>query len=170
VKANFDQCLRKLLVHEGGYVNDPRDTGGMTNLGVTKVVWERWTDKVADEAEMRSLTPEKVAPLYKAEFWDRVHGDELPDGVDHCVFDAAVNMGVGTAVRMLQQCCNVQIDGVMGPKTVRAAQQMDDHLLIEAFMDARERRYRGLDAFKTFGKGWLNRLAAVEQEAAKMVA
>jgi lysozyme family protein len=170
VKANFDECLRKLLVHEGGFVNHPADPGGMTNLGVTKAVWERWTDKPADEAEMRSLTPEKVAPLYKAEYWDRVHGDELPDGVDHCVFDAAVNMGVGTAVKLLQQCCNTQIDGVMGPKTLQAAQQMDDHLLIEAYSDARERRYKGLDAFKTFGNGWLKRLVSVELEAKKMVA
>jgi lysozyme family protein len=170
VKANFDQALRLVLQHEGGFVNDPRDPGGMTNLGVTKAVWERWTDKVATEEEMRSLTPEKVAPLYKTQYWDVIHGDELPDGVDYCVFDAAVNMGTGTAAKLLQQVANVQIDGKIGPHTLTAVHQMDDRLLIEAFCDARERRYKMLDGFKTFGNGWLRRLAGVEVEAAKMSA
>ena len=66
MRSNFDVALLKLLVHEGGFVNHPADPGGMTNLGVTKKVWEEWRNQPVDEAEMRALSPEKVAPLYKA--------------------------------------------------------------------------------------------------------
>lgn len=63
MKDNFSKCLALALKHEGGYVNHPADPGGMTNLGVTKRTWEEWTGKESDEQEMRSLTPEMVAPL-----------------------------------------------------------------------------------------------------------
>ena len=42
MKDNFDECLKMLLHHEGGYVNHPKDPGGETNLGVTKRVYEKW--------------------------------------------------------------------------------------------------------------------------------
>ena len=85
--ANFEKALETILHHEGGFVNHPRDPGGMTNLGVTKRVWEEWTQVEASEREMRSLTPEKVGPLYKARYWDKVKGDDLPSGLDLAVFD-----------------------------------------------------------------------------------
>lgn len=64
MKENFDKCLEMLLEHEGGYVNDPMDNGGMTNLGVTRRVYEDWMDRPVTEQEMRDLTPDDVAPIY----------------------------------------------------------------------------------------------------------
>ena len=84
-EGNFEKCLEMVLHHEGGYVNHPKDPGGMTNLGVTKRVWDDWTGGDADEDEMRGLTPEDVGPLYKKNYWDRVKGDDLPSGLDLCV-------------------------------------------------------------------------------------
>ena len=80
MKSNFEACLAEVLKHEGGYVNHLKDPGGMTNLGVTKKVWEEWTGAPADEQVMRSLTPEKVTPLYKKRYWDAVNCDDLPVG------------------------------------------------------------------------------------------
>ena len=57
MKENFDKCLKMLLAHEGGYVNHPSDPGGMTNLGVTKKVYDEWTGRESTEQEMRDLTP-----------------------------------------------------------------------------------------------------------------
>ena len=88
---NFDKCLSMLLHHEGGFVNHPKDPGGMTNLGVTKKVYEAWVGKEVNEETMRGLTFVDVAPLYKKKYWDRVRGDDLPSGVDWCAFDWAVN-------------------------------------------------------------------------------
>ena len=168
MKTNFDDCLKKLLVHEGGYVNHPEDPGGMTNLGVTARVWEEWTHHPATEEVMRKLTPEDVAPLYKRKYWDAVRGDELPDGVDYCVFDAAVNMGVGRAVKFLQQAVGVNPDGGLGPITMSATQARDPKALIASYCDMRESFYKSLATYPTFGKGWTTRLASVEKTSWEM--
>ena len=71
MKANFDACFELVLGHEGHYVNDPRDPGGRTNLGVTQRSWETYVGKPVSEEVMRKLTPEMVKPFYKKMFWDR---------------------------------------------------------------------------------------------------
>ena len=52
---NFDDCFKMLLAHEGGYTNDPRDSGGMTNWGVTHIDWAAWIGREPTEAEMREI-------------------------------------------------------------------------------------------------------------------
>ena len=170
MKHNWDEALRHILKYEGGYVNHPADPGGMTNLGVTKRVWEEWTGKPATEADMRALTPEMVGPLYKTRYWDAVRGDDLPSGIDLCVFDAAVNAGVGRASKFLQQAVGVTADGQIGPKTVEATTAKPADEVVAKFCDLREAHYKSLPTFATFGKGWMNRLASVESEAQTLTA
>jgi lysozyme family protein len=140
----------------------------MTNLGVTKRVWEEWTGKPATEEDMRGLTPAMVSPLYKKRYWDAVRGDDLPSGVDLCVFDCAVNAGVGRASKFLQQAVGVTADGQIGPMTVAATTAKPAEEVIEAFCNLRETHYKSLSTFATFGKGWMNRLGAVEAESKHM--
>ena len=170
MRHNWDEALLHILKYEGGYVNHPADPGGMTNLGVTKRVWEEWTGKPATEADMRALTPEMVGPLYKTRYWNAVKGDDLPSGVDLCVFDAAVNAGVGRASKFLQQAVGVNADGQIGPKTIAAvtAKPADD--VIEEFCALREAHYKSLSTFATFGKGWMRRLGSVEAESKTLTA
>lgn len=165
---NWQDCLSIILKHEGGYVNHPSDPGGMTNLGVTKRVWEEWTGKPATEADMRSLTPEQVAPLYKKRYWDAVRGDDLPAGVDLCVFDCAVNSGVGRAAKFLQRVAGVAQDGQIGPATLAAVAKMQPETIIADFCHHREAFYRSLDTFAVFGKGWMRRLDETESESREM--
>jgi len=80
--SNFPAALALVLKAEGGFVNHPRDPGGMTNLGVTRNVWREWVNRDVDEAEMRALTPELVTPLYKQRYWDACKCDDLPRGVE----------------------------------------------------------------------------------------
>ena len=168
MKHNWEEALAHILKYEGGYVNHPSDPGGMTNLGVTKRVWEEWTGKPATEADMRALTPAAVAPLYKKRYWDAVRGDDLPAGVDLCVFDAAVNAGVGRASKFLQQAAGVTADGQIGPKTIAAVTAKSADEIIEAFCALREAHYKSLSTFDTFGKGWMRRLASVKIESTDM--
>ena len=168
MKQNWDEALKHILKYEGGYVNHKDDPGGRTNLGVTQRVWEDWTGKPATEEDMRGLTVAMVSPLYKKRYWDAVRGDDLPSGVDLCVFDCAVNAGVGRASKFLQQAVGVTADGQIGPMTVAAATAKPAEEVIDAFCNLREAHYKSLSTFATFGKGWMNRLGAVEAESKHM--
>lgn len=171
-KGNFDACLREVLKHEGGYVNHPKDPGGMTNLGVTKRVYEEWVGHPVSEAIMRGLSFQHVRTLYKVKYWDAVKGDDLPPGVDMCTFDFAVNAGPKRAVRYLQLMTGAIGDGVIGPNTLAQLQQyVRTHNLphaVNRYQDLREAYYRKLKTFPTFGRGWLRRVEEVRAAALKM--
>ena len=169
MKTNFDDALRKLLAHEGGFVNHPADPGGMTNLGVTRKVWEEFTGKASSEAEMRALTPATVGPLYKTRYWDAVKGDELPAGVDYCVFDAAVNSGARQASKWLQRAVSVGDDGAIGKVTIAAVASFPAADVVNRFNAQRLIFLHGLPAFATFGKGWTRRVNEVQEVATGML-
>ncbi len=169
MKENFQDALAAVLHHEGGYVNHPSDPGGMTNLGCTKRVWEEWVGHPVDEKAMRALTPADVAPLYKAKYWDKVKGDDLPDGVDYIVFDAAINSGPGRAAKWLQQTVGVTADGAIGPGTLKAVQAMPVLEIVDKYQQTRLEFLQALSTWATFGKGWGRRVTEVEQAALKMV-
>jgi lysozyme family protein len=170
MKDNFAEALQKVLHHEGGYVNHPADPGGMTNLGVTKRVWEEWVGHPVDEKTMRDLTPAQVAPMYKAKYWDRIKGDDLPTGVDYTVFDAAVNSGPGRAAKWLQACVGVEQDGGIGPKTLAAVAAVDSMQLVLDYTQRRLSFLNDLPHWGTFGKGWSRRVAEVQSTATTMTA
>ena len=170
MKDNFDAALKAILHHEGGFSDHPQDPGGMTNLGVTKRVWEEWVGHEVDEKTMRGLTPEIVGPMYKAKYWDKIKGDDLPAGVDYCVFDAAVNSGPGRAVKWLQGCVGVDQDGGIGPKTLAAVAAFDPKELVEDYAKRRLSFLMDLKTWPTFGKGWGRRVAEMQTSASSMLA
>lgn len=170
MKDNFSSALAAVLHHEGGFVNHPSDPGGMTNLGCTKKVWEEWVGHDVDEKAMRALTPADVAPLYKAKYWDRVKGDDLPDGVDYVVFDAAINSGPGRAAKWLQQVVGVAVDGAIGPGTLKAVSEMPAQEIVEKYQQIRLEFLQALPTWGVFGKGWGRRVAEAQEAAIKMLA
>lgn len=171
--GNFPKCLKVILKHEGGFVNHPADPGGMTNLGVTKKVYEEWIGHKVSEAIMRKLTPELVSPLYKKNYWDALKCDGIPAGLDLCVFDFGVNAGTGRSARYLQRLIGAKEDGVIGPATLRSLTfktvELGTSEMIDRFQEARRCYYRKLATFQTFGRGWLRRVDEVETEAKSMV-
>ena len=170
MKETWQDALAHVLKSEGGYVNHPSDPGGRTNLGVTQRVWEEWVKHDVDEKQMRELTPEMVAPLYQEKYWQRVKGDELPAGIDYCVFDASVNSGVGRASKWLQEVCGTQPDGVIGPMTLRVAEAIVPTDLVNMYCDKRLAFLRELKTWETFGKGWERRVEEVRSHALTMIA
>lgn len=164
MRQNFAEALQRVLKHEGGYVNHPDDPGGITNLGVTKKVWEEWIGHPATEQTMRSLTSARVAPLYKRKYWDKIKGDDLPSGVDYAVFDAAVNSGPGRAIKWLQACVGVDVDGDIGPKTLAAVAAFEGDL-VDDYSKRRLSFLMDLPHWDTFGKGWTRRVTEVEELA-----
>ena len=168
MKQNFDKCLAKLLSHEGGYVNHPKDPGGMTNLGVTKRVYDDWIGRESTEQEMRDLTPADVGPIYKKNYWDKVKGDDLPSGVDWCAFDWAVNSGSGRPAKAIQRAVGASADGAIGPMTLKAVADKDPKEIIEYVFQVRQSFYESLKTFETFGKGWTRRNKETLDQALQM--
>ncbi len=170
MKDNFEQCLAFVLKSEGGFVNNLKDPGGMTSLGVTKAVWENWVGHPVTETDMRALGPQDVSPLYKTNYWDKISGDSLPLGVDYAVFDMAVNSGVNRAAKTLQQILGVTpVDGQIGPATLSACEEVNARDVATRVCEARLAFLQGLPTFPTFGKGWSNRVSEVEKIAFNMV-
>jgi len=169
MKNNFEDCLARVLTSEGGFSNHKSDPGGMTNLGCTKAVWEAFVGHPVSEADMRALTPELVAPLYRRKYWDKVSGDLLPSGLDYAVFDAAINSGPGRAAKWLQQVVGTTVDGAIGPGTLAAVAAKPVQQVIAQYNDTRLQFLENLPTWGTFGKGWGNRVAHV-QSAASLLA
>ena len=167
--ANFPDALKRALLHEGGYVNNSKDPGGMTNLGVTKRVWEAYTGGPVTETDMRALTPIIVSPLYKKSYWDKIRGDDLPSGLDEAAFDLAINSGVGRASKFLQRIAGVPEDGMVGYKTLTAIAQHDPKDMVNELCDMRLEFLRALPTFATFGKGWERRVEEVRATALRLV-
>jgi lysozyme family protein len=111
-----------------------------------------------------------VGPMYKAKYWDKIKGDDLPTGVDYAVFDAAVNSGPGRAAKWLQACVGVDQDGGIGPKTLAAVAKHDPTELVEDYAKRRLSFLMDLNTWPTFGKGWGRRVAEVQTVAASMTA
>lgn len=168
MKENFEKSLELVLKHEGGFVNHPQDPGGMTNLGVTKKVWDAYIGRESTEAEMRALTKKDVAPLYRKNYWGEL-ADGLPNGVDYLYFDFAVNAGPRQAAKTLQTALGVIPDGIIGPITLQAIRNSDANKLIDKFSSAKEAFYRSLKTFPVFGNGWLRRVKESAENARKMV-
>ena len=168
----FAACLARVLQHEGGFTNHPRDPGGMTNLGVTRRVWAEWTKRRVDdvdEQEMRDLLPENVETLYLERYWRVCRCDELPAGLDYVVFDCAVNSGPGRSAKLLQEALGVKADGHIGPGTIGAARASGATGIVHDAINSRLDYLRGLmSTWDAFGRGWERRCEEVRAAALEM--
>jgi lysozyme family protein len=170
VKENFPQCFALVLKNEGGYVDNPADPGGATNLGCTKAVWEQYVGHSVTKDDIKALTPNDVMPLYKAKYWDTIKGDDLPEGVDYAVFDFAINSGPSRAAKALQSVLGVTpVDGQIGPATLAACETANPRDVATAVCEARLAFLQTLPTYDTFGRGWSRRVSEVEESAFKMV-
>ncbi len=170
MEASFFKSLDMVLHHEGGFVDHPDDPGGATNKGITHKTYADFLDRpLEDVSELKNIPKEHVQKIYKSGYWDAVRGDELPAGVDFCVFDWAVNSGPRRAAKALQKAAGATVDGAIGPMTVAAVNAADAAQIIEDVTKEREEFYRSLRTFDTFGKGWLRRNKETRDFALEMV-
>jgi lysozyme family protein len=169
MKSNFEECMARLLAHEGGYVWHAEDPGGETNLGVTRAVYEQYAGRQVMDGEMEGLTHDDVYPIYKENYWDRVRGDELPSGVDLSVFDWGVNSGTSRSAKALQRIAGVEQDGGIGPMTLQAVLEIEPAEIIEQMHHMRDSFYRSLSTFDTFGRGWIRRNDETKEQALGLI-
>ena len=169
MRQNFEECMARLLEHEGGYVWHAQDPGGETNFGVTRAVYEQYVGRQVMDGEMESLTHDDVYPIYKENYWDAVRGDDLPSGVDWSCFDWGVNSGTSRAAKALQRIVGVEADGGIGPMTLQAVAEVDPEEIIKQMHYVRDKFYRSLDTFEVFGKGWVRRNDETKEQALNLV-
>lgn len=148
----FAICLPITLAHEGGYVDHPRDPGGATNLGVTIKTLSGWLGRPATKAEVRALTVDKVAPIYRRNYWEAAGCGGYRPGADLCVFDGAVNSGVSRSLGWARQ--------------VKAG--ADARAFVAQFCDLRLGFLKRLGTWSSFGKGWSRRVAGIRAKATVM--
>ncbi len=161
MKENLATAMRHILKFEGGYVDHPLDPGGATNKGITKATLERFRGRPVSKAEVRALGDREVAEIYRRFYWDQIHGDRLPAGLDLAVFDCAVNQGVGRAKTYLVIAAKLQRKGLTLAKLLTTLRNSDQKAILLEFMALRMRHYGLLRRlFPTFGLGWSRRLMA----------
>jgi lysozyme family protein len=160
-----------VLKWEGGVSNDPADRGGLTKWGVTQATYDRYRKaKGLPLQSVVKMTEPEMREIYWRFYWQPVKGDEFAYPLALAVFDTGVNMGVGTAIKLLQRAINdllpqakwIAVDGVLGEQTLRAAKSLDPKRLALQLCARREERYRAIvranPTQQKFLRGWLNRL------------
>jgi lysozyme family protein len=169
MQSSYDEALRRLLVHVGGYSNHPDDPGGPTNFGITIFDYRRYVKPDAGAADVRAMTLDEAKAIYRAKYWDALRGDQLPAGLDYAVFDYGVNSGVSRGAKVLQRILGVADDGIVGPVTLAAVKACDCKATIAALCDERLRFLQSLRTWPVFGKGWARRVAEVRAAALAMI-
>lgn len=171
------RIIGDILNDEGGYVNNPNDSGGETNWGITEAV----ARSEGYYGDMREMPRDFAFTVYCSRYWDSLCADSLPEGVAAEVVDAGVNMGISRAAKFLQRSLNVFnkqgslyndiiVDGDIGPGTLSALAAFlefrDELILIKAlnclqgafYIELAERR----DKDESFVYGWLKNRVIVE--------
>ena len=168
----MDQVRRlaeQIVAREGGYVDDPNDPGGATNHGVTIHTMRRLGldltgDGTVDRADVRALDRDRAVEIFIAHYYHRPRIDALPAVLQPSVFDMQVNAGAN-AVRILQRLLvdmgyDLDVDGVIGPQTVRAAhaaaRAAPDHIA-DAYGIARRDYYYALGDRRPASRGFARR-------------
>jgi lysozyme family protein len=163
----FKEALARVLIHEGGKVDHPKDPGGRTNKGITQRVYNGWrTKSFLPIRDVYLISDMEVEAIYRFQYWEPIKGDQLPPGVGYVVFDGAVNSGPRQSSKWLQRAIGAAagtVDGIIGSVTLSAAQQDHDHDALIARISARRMAFlKALKTWPTFSKGWSRRVAHVE--------
>lgn len=170
----FARAHAIVATHEGGFQADPRDPGNWSGGGIGKGECRgtNWgiSARAYPDVDIRALTREQAAALYKRDYWDKVRGDDLPPALALLVYDAAVNCGPGRAARWLQQALGATQDGVIGPLTLGAVERFAGRGadLCAEYMKLRWLFHIGLPTWRTFGRGWAARLSALPFQSMQM--
>lgn len=176
MKKTVEQIIEDVLTQEGGFVDDPRDAGGATNMGISLryakgVGLDLDHDGDTDRDDIMLVTKNVARTQYERDFYFTPRIDKLPEPLQPQMVDFAVNAGPPKAIECLQRALNrcfgfdLDEDGVVGPGTRKAAERAVDEFswvrVNNALVDVRCAFYRSLASAKPrnekFLAGWLRR-------------
>lgn len=161
--AAFQQALAITLGYEGGFVDDPHDSGGPTNAGITQRVYDAFRANLpAYERSVQKMERFEMEQIYYQQYWQPIKGDDLPIGLSFAVFDYAVNSGVSRAIKDLQRIVHVAVDGNCGQVTINACNEAVKNnasaTVIALYCEARLDFVKTLSTYSRFGAGWKRRI------------
>lgn len=160
--SNFDDCLRRLLGHEGGYTNHPSDPGGPTNFGITIADYRRYVKPGATATDVKAMRVDEAKAIYRARYWDALCCDQLPAGVDDTVFDYGVNSGIARSGKVLRRVLGLSDgDYPVTADVLAAVAKRDPAAVVIAINDERLRFLKLLKTWPVFGAGWTRRVQDV---------
>lgn len=160
---NFNEAFERLIGHEGGFSEDPKDpgnwTGGRVNFGELKGTKFGIAANTYPDLDIKNLTIDDAKAIYLKDWWEKLGNDEISDAIKYQLWDFAINAGMITAKKALQRAVKVVDDGVIGPMTIKAVKSMTETDVLMRFNAQRIRYYTSLPSWPTYGKGWANRVA-----------
>lgn len=161
--ADFDTYAPLLKKLEGGFVDDPDDSGGATYCGVTLATFRRYYGAAATVGDLKRMTDAQWKRIMKSGYWDVMKADQIvSQSLAEIMVDWCVNSGTAV-IRDIQTVAGVKPDGIVGPKTLAAVNSADHRQLHERIRLARKHYFERIVARNPkkskFLKGWLNRLS-----------
>ena len=160
--STYCEALRRLLLHEGGYCNHPKDPGGPTNFGITIADYRKYIKPGASADDVRAMRLEEAKAIYRSKYWRALRCDELPAGVDDSIFDYGVNSGVGRAGKVLRRVMGLPDDNcAVTDDVIAEVTRRDPRTVIAAINAERLAFLRGLRSWPVFGTGWERRVGDV---------
>jgi lysozyme family protein len=167
--STYDEALRRLLVHEGGYTNHPSDPGGPTNFGITIHDYRKYLKPSATAADVRAMKLDEAKTIYRTKYWNAQRCDHLPAGVDYSVFDYGVNSGFGRSGKVLRRVVGLpDTTHVVTDEVLRAVARRDPKAIVVAINDERLAFLKRLKTWPVFGQGWGVRVAGVRAVSLRM--
>jgi lysozyme family protein len=165
--SSLNEILDNIIRREGGYVDDPSDSGWATNYGITRATLEEWRGALQRKQDVQELEEWEARKIYTKFYYENGKVASAPDSLRDALMDACVNHGVKTAWKLLQRAANEQgcclvVDGVAGMKTIAALNTCGEKKLLADYIRERGIKYDAIAAHnptqKKFLKGWHNRL------------
>ena len=174
---SWDKAISFALKWEGGYVNDPLDRGGATNMGITQAVLSAaYSSGLVNCINVKNLTKAEAITIYKARYWDAYDWGGYPEPIDEIMFDITVNSGIGNAAKIAQRACvslgsKLDIDGKWGPLSRSALYEqawIRGAALAKMLLVKRLNFYAAIVASRpdqrVFLPGWRNRTYALAKD------
>jgi lysozyme family protein len=171
--ATFTLSLQKTLLHEGGYANDPNDTGGETYKGISCNAhpnWQGWTQidickhecNFPKNLDQNTKLQQLVEQFYHTNFWQPLNATQIENqAIADSIFDFAVNAGIKTSVRTAQEIIGSKADGILGQKTIEKLNTYNPEHFLSAFTIAKIKHYiaciKNRPTNKTYLYGWIIR-------------
>ena len=150
---NFKDYIELILKDEGGYVNDPSDSGGETKYGISK--------RAYPNLNISKLSKEDAIAIYKRDYWNKSKCELLPYNLRYIHLDTSINMGISTAIKLLQKAAKINIDGIIGPQTIEESKKVT----LQNYIDERRKKYEEIIKNNPknikFKKGWLSRIQRI---------